>query len=124
MSETTMAAEFPFVAEMPKREKSKYAKFKERYSAYKAFIDENGAVVTTGIASKLSGVGTQRIRDLIEDGRLKSCKFDGLLYVTEDTLVDFMASERKAGRPSKFMQDAEKKGAFRAAVSVVKEMMK
>lgn len=119
-----MAAEFPFVAEMPKREKSKYAQFKERFAAYKAFIDENGSVVPVAVAGKLAGVCGQRIRDLIEEDRIKSCKFEGHIYVTEDTLLDYMATERKAGRPSKYAQELEKKGAFRAAVGVVKEMMK
>ena len=124
MGDISIISEFGFVSELPKREKSKYAKFRERYAAYKAFIEENGMVVVIPVAAKLAGVGGQRIRDLMEEGRLKVVKFEGRYYVTEDSLVEYMSSERKSGRPSKYVQDAEKKGPFRAAVGLVKELMK
>ena len=124
MGDIAISSEFDFVKELPKREKSRYAKFRERYAAYKGFIDENGMVVMIPVAAKLAGVCNQRVRDLVEEGRLKTVNFEGHDYVTEDSLVEFMSSERKSGRPSKYVQDAEKKGPFRAAVGLVKDLMK
>lgn len=124
MSEAAIMGEFPFVAEMPKRERSRYAQMKEQFAAVKAIVEEKGMIVPVQLAAKMAGLSNQRIRQLIDSDRLEVVRLDGHVYVTEDSLVELLSSERKAGRPSKFMQEAEEKGPLKAAIQMFKEKKK
>jgi|APCry1669188910_1035180.scaffolds.fasta_scaffold13293_2 hypothetical protein len=110
MEEITIEREFDFMADQPKVEKTRYADFKSSWEAFKAYIEENGMVATTGVAARLADVTEPRIRQLIEEGRFTTIKFAGRVYITEESLGDYMNSERKAGRPSKYVKMAQKWG--------------
>ena len=97
----TPATEFPFVADMPKREKTRLAKVWDAFAAMRATIAEDGIPVAFKAAATLLEVSPQRVDELCQSGRLKRVEFGGHRYVTEKSLVEFARSERKAGRPQK-----------------------
>ena len=113
-----------FMEDVPKTEKSQLAKMKEQFASVKAIVEEKGMIVPVQLAAKMASLSNQRIRQLIDSGRMEVVRLDGHVYVTEESLVDLLSSERKAGRPSKFMQDAEKNGLAGASCRLVKDMMK
>ena len=91
--------EFPFVAELPKREKSKLADLWDRFQEVKAITDKKGMIVPPIVAAELLGVSRQRIWQLMEGGRLARLEWRGQVFVTERDLMEFAESERKTGRP-------------------------
>ena len=92
-------AEFPFVAEMPKREKSKLVKVWELFEQVKREQERVGVLVHPVHCAALLGVCRQRVYQLIQDGRLERIDFGGHQMITERSMLKFCASERKAGRP-------------------------
>lgn len=97
----TEFAEFPFVAEMPKREKSRLAKVWDAFEAVRQSYAENGIPVAYKAAATLLEISHQRVDQLCESGKLKRVEFGGHRYVTEKSLIEFARSERKTGRPQK-----------------------
>lgn len=93
-------ATFPFDASLTIREKGRLARFLERYAAFKELCASKGMLVPVKVAAALAGVGDQRIRDLIEEGRIESTKFEGHIYVVESSLFAWASSDRKSGRPA------------------------
>lgn len=91
------ALEFPFVASLPKREKTKLAKLWEHLSEARAIVKEKGMIIPQHLAAQLVGVSRQRIFTLANEGRLECIEFGGVRYVTEDSLVTFAQSQRKIG---------------------------
>lgn len=124
MNEAVLQYDFEFVKEMPKREKSRYARMVEQFQKVKAITDEKGMIIPIELASRMAGVSRQRIDELIKLGRIERVDLDNHVYVTETSLVAFAASERLSGRPSKFVADAEKRGPLRAAITLGVEHFK
>jgi hypothetical protein len=99
-----LSAEFPFVENLPKREKSKLRKVWEELETLRQVSAEKGQLLPMAFAAKLAGVSRQRIYDLCEAGRLESVQINGHPFVTENSLVEWVKTERKAGRPPKVPQ--------------------
>lgn len=92
-------AEFPFVATLPKREKSRLQTFWEQFEVMKAAMDAHGSLVPATFAARLLGVSKQRVHQLTEAGKLQCIEVNGHSFITEDSMVALAKSERKAGRP-------------------------
>jgi hypothetical protein len=91
--------EFPFVAALPKREKSKFTKLWDHFQEVKRVTDERGMIVPPHLAAKLLGVTRQRVNFFMNEGRLDTVEVGGSRYIIEDSLVEFCKLERKEGRP-------------------------
>jgi len=94
-------AEFPFVADLPKREKTKLASLWDNFQEIKTVTEAHGMLVPVSLAAELLGISRQRIHELMEAGRLQRVEFRGRAYMTEDQLHEYARAERKAGRPPK-----------------------
>lgn len=103
-----ITAEFPFVEEMPKREKSSWAKLWDEFEQLRAVVRVDGALVPDVAAALLLDVSNVRIEQFCDDGRLKRVMFHGRRYVTENSLVEFAKIERKNGRPLISLENCSK----------------
>jgi hypothetical protein len=92
-------SEFPFVAELPKREVRKVRSLWEEFKDMVAVVEERGAMLPPQAVADLLGVSRQRILELVDNGRFKPFVFRGHKYIFEDEIVAFAESERKNGRP-------------------------
>jgi len=113
------ATDFPFVAELPKRERSKLVKLWDAFRDLAAFQEQHGFPVPRTAAAALLEVHPTRIDQLIEAGRLTPYKFHGHVYISENSLVEHARTERKNGRPQKVIDDCAKSPA--AVWKVAKE---
>lgn len=95
------ACEFPFVQGLPVREKSRIGKAWDVVSHMREAQARHGLLIPERLAAKLAGVSWQRIGQLANLDRLKRVYIDGHPFITEDSLVAWLKSERKSGRPSK-----------------------
>lgn len=94
--------EFPFVEEMPKREKSKLVKVWDRLVAFKEIQEREGTLLSSRFVASLLDVSQQRVSELMKLGKLVRIDFEGHPFITEASVVAYAKSERKAGRPVKF----------------------
>jgi len=94
-------AEFPFVKELPKREKGKLQTLWENYGEIKKLTEEHGMLIPVTYAAELAGVSKQRIQQLINDGRLHTVQIRKARFVTESTFIEWVRTEHKNGRPFK-----------------------
>ena len=93
-------SEFPFVADMPKREKSRLARLWDTFQQIREATNRHGCLLPQHYAADLLGVSRQRVHVLVNEGRLTSVEVAGVRYVTEDSLLAWATSERdKGGRP-------------------------
>lgn len=95
------ALEFPWMANLPKREKSKVTVAKEVLQELTALQEKVGSIVPVILAAGILNVTRQRVMEMGENGQLKIHKAAGHLWVSADELVEFAKKERKAGRPPK-----------------------
>lgn len=93
--------EFPFVAALPKREKSKLAKAWDLMRQIRHYTDEDGSLVPVMLAAKCLDLSRSRIDSICADGRLRRVEIDGHVFITENSILEFGAMERKNGRPLK-----------------------
>jgi hypothetical protein len=93
------ALEFPFVERLPKREKGKLGKLWDHFKEASAITEREGMMVPVSAAAKLLGVSRQRAYDLVDQGTLRTVEFAGQRYVTENSIIEYCQTERKAGRP-------------------------
>lgn len=91
--------EMPFVAELPKREKSKLHKLWDAFFDLREIVAKTGILVPQAAAARLLGVSPQRVGQLIGVGKLDTHVWNGSPWVTENSLIAFAESERKSGRP-------------------------
>jgi len=103
----TMASEFPFVEQLPKREKSRLLKLWDHFAEARALTKEHGMLVPVQLAASLAGVSNQRIHQLMEADQLKRVELNGHPFVTENSFVVWAQSERKNGRPFKDLAKGE-----------------
>lgn len=101
MSSQISISEFPFVSELPKREKSKLRTLWEELEAMHAVVEQSGVPVPPSAAAELLAVSRQRIHELITDGKLDTVEFAGKRYVTQASLEAWAEAEHKTGRPMK-----------------------
>jgi hypothetical protein len=92
--------EFPFVHEMPKREKSKLAKLWDHLAAVRAIVAEKGTVLPQHMVADLLDISRARVGQLVDDGRLEAVQIHGIRYVTADSVEACAKIERRiTGRP-------------------------
>lgn len=99
-------AEFPFTAELPKRERTRLQTLWDNLAEIRAVVESKGMVIPASLAAKVLGVSRQRVFQLIEDGRLENVEMNGHNFVTEASVIQFAKAERKTGRPCKGIQTA------------------
>lgn len=120
--EDVAGVEFPFVQSLPKREKSKLAKVWDLFNEARRISQEKGLLVPATLAATLCDVSRNRIYELMQDGRLDRIELNGHVFVTEQSLVAWAATERKAGRPVKQTLDRDiVRAAWRAGQVVVEK---
>lgn len=112
--------EFPFVAELPKREKSKLAKLWDTFQEMKRITAETGMLVPVGLVAELLDISRQRVYQLVEAGRLQTHEFNGRVYITENSLQAWAELEHKAGRPLSIAKDAD---TLKGALKITKRYM-
>lgn len=95
----TEVLEFPFVSDLPKREKSRLQKLWDRFAEVRRITDRKGTLLPYSAAAALLGVSRQRIAEYASDGRLEKIVFHGHPMVCENDLIELARTERKAGRP-------------------------
>jgi len=94
-----VANDFPFVAELPKREKSKVVKVWESFQELARISETEGVLIPVSFAAKVLDVSRQRIDELIAGERMKCYLVNGHRFVSENSVVEYAKGERKAGRP-------------------------
>jgi len=92
--------DFPFVAEMPKRERSKVATLWDRFQQLKSITEEKGMLLPVVFCAKLLGVSRQRVYVLLDEGKMERIDLDGQMFVTEESFIAWCRAEHKAGRPT------------------------
>lgn len=88
-----------FVASLPKRERSRWEKVWDGYQEWKRVCAEKGALLPISLAAQIANVSRQRMYELCEGKQVERTYLLGHAYVTEESLLDWARSERKAGRP-------------------------
>lgn len=101
MSDAVAVAEFPFVAQMPRREKTRLQRVWDVLAEYRATIAREGNLVPASLVSALLDLSHQRVLQLCEAGKLKRVEVAGHVYVTELSVLDLAKTERRRGRPLK-----------------------
>lgn len=96
---TADTSEFPFVEALPKREKKRVANAWERWEEVKLVMASKGTLIPFGMAATLGGVSRTRIEQLCEAGKLERVEIEKHTFVTEETFIVWVKSERKTGRP-------------------------
>ena len=90
--------EFPFVASLPAAEKKAFRSIAVQWNELKTFIKESGHLVPISMTPKLAGVSRQRIHDLVEENRLVKKTFGCAVFITEESLMAYINSDRTPGR--------------------------
>jgi hypothetical protein len=114
--------DFPFVAELPKREKAAFVSQWELFRELAAKAKFTGVLVPPGFAAAVLGVSRQRVWELIQGERLEVVLVGEHRFISERSLVDYAQSERKAGRPAQLPEGAREM--WKRSVKAAKEMVK
>jgi hypothetical protein len=103
--------DFPFLAGVPKREKSRIGKLLDVVAELKAVQSEVGPVVCQRTVADILGVSVQRVGQFLDDGRLQGVQIGRGRFVVISSFEQFARMERKSGRPpgysSKLQQHLE-----------------
>jgi hypothetical protein len=92
-------SEFPFVADLTKREHSRVVDLWRLLRSFARLVEENGPPIRPSLAAELLGVSRARLYVLVDEGRLKVIVSpDGFQAVTANSLIAFAESERVWGR--------------------------
>ena len=109
------ALDLPFVADLPKREKSKVVRVWEAFQELTRISETEGIPIPQSFAARILDVSPQRVCDLANEGRLTVVQVNGTRFVTENSVVAYAKSERKAGRPLGKVLDSNESAAKIAA---------
>lgn len=120
MFEATMS-EFPFVVELPKRERSKVRDIWQAFREFSKETEAKGGPVPVTLAAKLLGISRQRVWFLMQEGKLERVTFEDHAFVTGDSIVAMAKTERKAGRPVK---DLGAREVWKASLAGAKDLLK
>jgi len=94
------ALDFPFVQDLPKREKSKLRQWWDEFSEYLELNKAEGGLVPISTAAKALKVSRTRIDQLVEKGELRRVDFDGHLFISVRSIKERAEAERSlGGRP-------------------------
>jgi hypothetical protein len=110
--------EFPFVASLPKREKSRFANLLESIKEHRQLTQKHGSLLPVAVAAAFLGVSKQAVHSFLDSGRLEKIEFHGHVFVSEIGLIEFAKIERKSGRPFKHPQGVS--GRLASLVNTVK----
>jgi hypothetical protein len=123
-----VATDFPFVAELPKREKSKWRKAWDAFQEVQAVTKVEGTIFPQVFVAKVLDLSTARICQLCNEGKLRVVVVGNNRFVTERSVLDWAETEHKAGRPlGKFLdpmvegKESVACGALRAGVEAYRE---
>lgn len=105
MMTTADISEFPFVADLPKREAKKVANTWDELRLIVKIIKEDGPPVPFGACALALGVSKQRISQLVAEGRLKTIEYAGSRHVALNSLEEFARLNRVSGRPVGWRKD-------------------
>jgi predicted XRE-type DNA-binding protein len=95
----TEIADFPFVKDLPKREKSKVAKIMDVIQELEAVTKEKGPVIPQALIADVLQISKQRVNDLLNEGRMEFYTINGVRFVFSSSFREFAKQERKPGRP-------------------------
>lgn len=112
--------EFPFTAELPKREKCKVAQVWDRFQELSRITEREGMLIPMAYAAAVLDVSRQRVYQLEQSGKLKVIEVDGQKFVTENSVIEYARGERKAGRPMKVLDG--RSPSLRECVKVAMQM--
>jgi len=101
VSSVAQLSDFPFVADLPKREKGKVAKLMDVMEELERVTDEKGPVIPQSLIAEVLGVSKQRVNTLLDEGRMEFHVINGTRFVFVASFREYAKQERKVGRPSK-----------------------
>lgn len=95
------SSEFPFVAGLPKREKSAVGRAVDVVREFAALCDQHGPLLPVALVAPMLNISNQRVHQLIEGGRFPGAvKFRRYWFIPEASLIEFAKSEKsRGGRP-------------------------
>lgn len=92
----------------------------ERYAHFKEMSEKHGGLLPQNVLSDMLGVGKARISQFVQEGRFETVMIFGRRFVTADSMANFIAEERKTGRPMKAPSMLE---SVKIGIKVGKEVM-
>lgn len=100
--------EFPFVNELPKRDRSRFSvawdKLRLFHAQVSALTAEHGALVPMRLVPPVLNISNQRVCQLCDAGKLHRFEVGDVVFISEASIVALAKTERKAGRPFKVHQ--------------------
>jgi hypothetical protein len=105
-------AEFPFVATLPRKERSVIRRLWDDIHEICQLQKEKGPVLPASVAADALGVSPQRVFQIVQDGRLEAISMHGRNFIVASSLIEFAKLERSklGGRPSREDSDLEAVG--------------
>ncbi len=91
--------EMPFVASLPKREAKQVRTLWEQIGELKIILTDERELLPMSVVHTLAGVSRQRVSELVKAGRLERVDVGPLSFVTKASVMPYVESQRKAGRP-------------------------
>jgi hypothetical protein len=92
-----MLDEFPFVAELPKRDQVRVKSVWDHVKDFAALIEGKGVPLPPVTAAELLGVSPQRIHQMVEAGQLEVVELRGKKFITEHSVLDLAKVARTCG---------------------------
>lgn len=89
-------------------------------TALRVMIEERGAMLPVPLVRQLLGVSRQRIHQIFEQGHLECVDLHGHHFVPEDSLLHYVNTERKLGRPVKVPKSTRE--LMKASMEAAKEI--
>ena len=91
------ASEFPFVKDIPKRDKTRL----ERFLEVLAVAREKGPVWSIQVCARVAQISNQRVHELMRNGQIESVEVDGHPLIVESSFLAWLKVDNKGGRPRK-----------------------
>lgn len=113
----TLTMPFPFLAEVPKRERSAILDGWAELEEFQEMVRQDGAAIPVTFAARLLDISRQRIYELIDSGRLQKMELAGHVFVNAESLRLWGEAEHKAGRPAGVLGE---KNRVKAGIAVAK----
>lgn len=98
----TDTLEFPFLAELPKREKGRVAKLWDLLEEVGRIQRERGPIIPQAVAADALGISRARVAVLVDEARLESIMIGEHRFVLLSSVKERAQMEKsKGGRPRK-----------------------
>jgi hypothetical protein len=99
-------AEFPFVGELPAAQVDESAmdrrqRLVKKLAMLRTMMESDGQLVPVALVAECFGLSKQRVHGIVEQGHLRKVDIHGTSYITENSLIEYLNSERRNGRPRK-----------------------